>query len=274
MKNMKILILVPLLLFELFVFTPKIFSQDDDDTEITMSQEEWHLKRDQYATSAIILLRRLEILDSTIDALKKRGEQIDTQASDNCENELYALVGTTKEGYEDFKSKFNETEKRIVNKSGTPEDARKMYFDEITESKIRCLPEFSERFTSLRKKMEPWENIHQPEKTDEASYLVVKGDCLWRVSEIKYNTPYLWPAIWEANKISVIKGAEENGILHDAVSNPNLIYPGQVLKIPQVSDSQKDEARDRELEHWRNWQRVRNQKRKEAEEQKKENENQ
>lgn len=49
-----------------------------------------------------------------------------------------------------------------------------------------------------------------------------KRDCLWRISEYNfiYNTPFLWPRIWKANKSIII--------------NPDLIYPGQVLSIPNV----------------------------------------
>lgn len=275
---MRIKILLPVLLFQLFILAPHVFSQDDDNdstsAEITMGQEEWHLKRDQYATAAIILLRRLEILDSTIDALKKRGAEINDQLSADCENDLYTLVGTNKEGYEDFKVKFDETEKRIVNKSGTPDDARKMYFDEINESKIRCLPEFSDRFASMKKKLEPWENKQTPEKLDEGTHLVAKGDCLWKISEMKYNTPYLWPVIWDANRISVAKSIEIDGITHNAIDNPNLIYPGQVLKIPKVSNAQKNESRERELEHWRKWQRMKELRKKESEQIKEETKDQ
>ena len=49
-----------------------------------------------------------------------------------------------------------------------------------------------------------------------------KRDCLWRISEYSYiyNTPFLWPRIWKANKAKIL--------------NPDLIYPGQVLDIPNI----------------------------------------
>ena len=99
---MRIIILVPVLLFQLFAATP-LFSQDDDSDstkpEITMSQEEWHLRRDQYAVSAIILLRKLEKLDSAIEVLKKRGVENDSMLSLDCHSELLAMVGASKEDY-------------------------------------------------------------------------------------------------------------------------------------------------------------------------------
>ena len=50
------------------------------------------------------------------------------------------------------------------------------------------------------------------------TYTVQKGDCLWKIAQKFYG-----------------KGSEYNKIYNgnnDQISNPNLIYPGQVLKIP------------------------------------------
>ena len=54
------------------------------------------------------------------------------------------------------------------------------------------------------------------------SYTVVKGNCLWWISEFKqiYNDPFMWPLIFKANR--------------DKIKNPNLIYPGQNFAIPRT----------------------------------------
>ena len=157
---------------------------------------------------------------------------------EKCESDLYALVGTTKSGVADFRKKFEETEKKINGKVGTPADARKMYFDEISKDKARCLPEFQDRYASMKKKLEDWEGM----KTPEACYTVVKGDCLWKISKMKYGSPYYWPAIWDANKNGVANADALKNARHKKVTNPNLIYPGQCMKIPTLTDAQKKEA--------------------------------
>ena len=59
-------------------------------------------------------------------------------------------------------------------------------------------------------------------------YTVKRGDSLWWIAKYKdvYDDAFLWPIIYNANK--------------DQIKNPNLIHPGQKLKIPR-SGIDKDE---------------------------------
>ena len=52
------------------------------------------------------------------------------------------------------------------------------------------------------------------------SYVVQKGDSLSRIAKEKYGNANQWPKIYEANK--------------DLIKDPDLIYPGQTLKIPTL----------------------------------------
>ena len=69
---------------------------------------------------------------------------------------------------------------------------------------------------------QPAAMVEQPRETSNApqasSYTVVKGDTLWAIAKRLYGDGAQYTKIYEANK--------------DMVSNPNLIYPGQVLIIP------------------------------------------
>jgi hypothetical protein len=203
-----------------------VFSQDDDNfDDIELTQEQWEAVRDTFAVYAIKHLARLDTLNLQIDSLKQLNRTIENY---DCEKELYAIVGATKEDVAEFRRKFEETEKKVNGKIGSPDDARQMYFNEIERSKIRCLPEFADRYAKMSGNLA----LMSPEnKTSEGTYEVARGDCLWLISKMKYNTPYLWPAIWDANKSVII--------------NPDLIYPGQVLKIPQMSEAQRKEAEEK-----------------------------
>ena len=50
------------------------------------------------------------------------------------------------------------------------------------------------------------------------TYVVVKGDSLSKIAEREYGDANRWRTIYEANK--------------DVIDDPDLIYPGQELKIP------------------------------------------
>lgn len=231
------------LVFGLSLNNANIFAQDDDDDDQQtpqmeeMDEEEWQRQMDELNAEKSQLNGKLTALNSEIDGLKQTAANKDKEL-EKCESDLYAMVGTTKSGVADFRKKFEETEKKINGKVGTPADARKMYFDDIAKDKAHCLPEFADRYASMKKKLEDWENVKQPE----SGYTVVKGDCLWKISKMKYGSPYYWPAIWDANKNGVVNEASLKNPRHKKIPNPNLIYPGQVLRIPALTDAQKKEA--------------------------------
>jgi LysM repeat protein len=68
---------------------------------------------------------------------------------------------------------------------------------------------------------------------------VQEGDSLWSIAD-KYGEPTQWPAIYEANK-----GEDQPGGGH--FNDPNLIYPGQELDLPQAHEQpEKPAASDKE----------------------------
>jgi nucleoid-associated protein YgaU len=68
------------------------------------------------------------------------------------------------------------------------------------------------------RKSSPLENKEIPKVTTIEKYTVQNGDTLQKISEKFYGTRRLWMKIYEANK--------------DKLSDPNKIYPGQIIDIP------------------------------------------
>ena len=64
----------------------------------------------------------------------------------------------------------------------------------------------------------PTTNSPAPKKN--TTYTVKKGDCLWNIAKAIYGDGSKYTKIYEANK--------------DKITNPNLIYVGQVLTIPSI----------------------------------------
>jgi nucleoid-associated protein YgaU len=62
------------------------------------------------------------------------------------------------------------------------------------------------------------------------SYTVVRGDNLWDIASYRviYGNPYEWPLIYKANS--------------DQIKDADLIYPGQVFKIPRNMSASEVEA--------------------------------
>jgi hypothetical protein len=52
---------------------------------------------------------------------------------------------------------------------------------------------------------------------EKATYTVVEGDSLWKISQGALHDPALWPTIWKANSF---------------IENPNRIYPGEIISLP------------------------------------------
>lgn len=55
------------------------------------------------------------------------------------------------------------------------------------------------------------------EQQEYIDYTIKKGDTLWDISGVELKDPFFWPKIWKENP---------------QIKNPDLIYPGQKLKIP------------------------------------------
>ena len=77
------------------------------------------------------------------------------------------------------------------------------------------LPDFSDVRGGASSSAPTPEGAGTPDRT----YTVKPGDSLSKIAKALYGDAGKWTAIYEANK--------------DSIKNPDLIHPGQVLKLPQ-----------------------------------------
>lgn len=204
----------------LIISSAGVFGQTDrlpDKLPDDLNQKQWEFVRDMYAIDAILLLAKLDTLNLEIDSLKLLKEYTENF---DCEAELYAIVGATKEQVADYRRKLDEAE-LIAGSNNAPQDAARNLVSELSASKISCLPEFNERVSALRLKIDNIKFTEVPE-TGEDTYTVVYGDVLTGISLKFYGTVDQWELIWKANK--------------NEIDNPDFIYPGQILKIPVLKD--------------------------------------
>ena len=100
-------------------------------------------------------------------------------------------------------------------------------FDLMVKIKLKQWRDYGTKTVNISFHMEkpkasvepPRETTASPAPATAQTYTVVKGDCLWNIAKQLYGSGADYSKIYEANKGTV-------------GSNPNLIYPGQVLTIP------------------------------------------
>jgi nucleoid-associated protein YgaU len=167
-----------------------------------------------------------------IDALKKQIDDVNGKI-DNTWNEIFSLLGITRQDYEKFQQDLTNLESKVHSLQAlTPEQLyqRKSEIDDadktlqgLFKSPCALIPRMERRLNALQRDIEALKARVPAPKSD--IYTVVRGDCLWRIAAKPkiYNDPYKWLRIWSANL--------------DKISNPNLIYPGQNFTILREIDS-------------------------------------
>jgi len=67
------------------------------------------------------------------------------------------------------------------------------------------------------------ENLEAPPAEEETEFYTVKsGDSLWKIAQKFYGNGNKYQRIFEANK--------------EVIKNPDLIYPGQTLRLPKIKE--------------------------------------
>ena len=204
---------------------------------------------------------RIEQIQSRINALNKKLQEAKediTKTESNlakvnqdlldCEEEILRLIGASKADMEAFRQKLGVIEGKVRQMKSLSNDvladrraevvALENELNELRKNKLSVIPEFFDKIVYLAKEIK---GLYREKKID--GYVVgtwaQDRDCLWNIagkSEI-YGDPFMWPKIWQANT--------------DIIRNPDIIHPGQVLKIlpagPKTDDESKAERR-----YWRN----------------------
>jgi nucleoid-associated protein YgaU len=197
----------------LLFLSVSMFAQEEE-----MTSDEWQAEMSRLTARKAALQQEDSTLQADIDNMKS----MNIKSFEECTNELYALVGATKADVDNFRSAVEELNGKIMRKEG-PKADRQKDLDALKSNKISALPEFFDKVHSqMQKALDMW--IEAPK---EIMYTVVKGDCLWNIAKKKehYGNGFAWPVIYKANR--------------DQIKNPDLIYPKQVFKVPNLTEEEK-----------------------------------
>ncbi len=208
--NLKIKLLGIVSLF--LLLTVVNFAQEE------MTEEQWESEMAAYKNKQASLETEIAALKTDIDNLKA----MDLQDPEECIDELYQLVGDTLNDVNNYRKAVNELDGKIKRKEG-PKADRQTDLNALKTNKISALPEFYNKVhNQMQKDLDNW-----VEAPTEINYTVVKGDHLWGIAKKSehYGNPFAWPVIYQANR--------------DQIKNPDLIYPDQSFKIPNLTEEEK-----------------------------------
>lgn len=191
-------------------------------------------------------------LKMTNDAIAKANADLQQRMADNdkCKNDLYALVGTDRNGFFAYRERLARAESEMgslrslsaeqLNQNKSRVDALETEIRYLRGNKIVLIPDHKSRVMTLSNSFMQMKKGMVP-----ANMMYTVGtwrkdrDCLWNIAKKPeiYNDPFAWPKIWHANS--------------DAIKNPDLIYPGQQLTIMKspVTEEDKDMTGYRHRKH-------------------------
>ncbi len=185
-----------------------------------ITEEEWQAEMNNLTAQRTALTKELDLLKTQIAELKETNASL--QSYEDCQNDLYALVGATKQDVDDFRTLVNDLQVKI-SKQQKPKSDRQAELDNLKSSKISALPEFYDKVhNQMQRQLDAWDDT-----PDEILYTVVRGDNLWNIAKKPqhYGNGFAWPKIYNANR--------------DQIKDPDLIYPKQVFKIPSLTEEEK-----------------------------------
>ncbi|MBU0474530.1 MAG: LysM peptidoglycan-binding domain-containing protein [Bacteroidetes bacterium] len=215
MKSYKLIATILSLLLLLSVST---FAQEEKE----MTQEEFQQEMTRLTQNRIELTKEVNELKIQIEALKAK--QAALESVEDSQRELYVLVGATEASIARYRSDVAALKGKIQRREGSVEDAL-LALQALQNDKISALPEFNDEvYGQLQRSLDAWK---EEVANKEVIYTVVKGDYLWKIAKKSefYGNGFAWPVIYNANR--------------DQIKNPDLIYPKQAFKIPNLSNEEK-----------------------------------
>lgn len=218
-----------------------VVSFDIVSAQEKMSKDEWQTQVQENTAKRNELKARLDKSNSDIASVKSKISDAEA-ALKKCKDELYALVGASAADIAAFEGKLKDLEQRVNEMARMSDEDLMMHrgdldqilsmLNDMAKSKIAQLPEFYDRINSLRDKIAALQMaIAGKQKMYSVGTWQRDRDCLWNIARKKdiYDNAWWWPKIWQGNR--------------DQIKDPDLIYPGQKLKIPSAGPLTPDEKK-------------------------------
>lgn len=236
MKKYLILTLA-ILLVPLFLFGEVRYLSEEEYNDLSKEEREQYwdalenelMMWQQREADARAAIQRNE---QRIAELQARIQEIDAEY-DMLYNKIMSGLGISESQLAEFQKRLDEVNAQLDYYDGLSNSELYAHREEIEnftadyeamkEETVAKAPDFRKQFADIDRRIAKLQSdlIAATPKYYEDEHEVVKGECLWIISgyEHIYNDPTRWGIIYRANR--------------DQIKDPDLIYPGQVFKIPR-----------------------------------------
>jgi nucleoid-associated protein YgaU len=177
--------------------------------------------------------------EGQVTSIKTQSAQLDGDY-EKCMQELYALVGATKEQADAYRTEVANAEAKANELMRLSDADLVARTSEVTElestskslwgNKLSLIPEFWDKMTALDTNVKSLQaTLAKQVKVYTVGTWSKDRDCLWNISKKKdiYDNAWMWPKIWQGNR--------------DQIKDPDIIHQGQMLKIPQEKEMTAEE---------------------------------
>jgi|YNPBryulayer2012_1023412.scaffolds.fasta_scaffold14083_2 nucleoid-associated protein YgaU len=240
----KILTIVSFLFLTGSVLFAQMPPASKPDAELTRKEAELRIQDFQSRVSALEV--KLNELNAKYEELEIELKNINAALRD-CQDEVKRILGVSDADIEAFAQKLGVLEGKVRSMKSLNDDqladrrdevkALENEYLELRKNKISIMPKFFNRMVQLGRDIR---GLYREKKitTYTVGTWAEDRDCLWNIAgkmEI-YGDPLQWPKIWQANT--------------DQIRNPDIIFPGQVLKVPPAGPKTPEEIKA-ERRYWR-----------------------
>ena len=207
-----------------------------------MTKEDWQRQITELTAKRNDLQNKLNALKTEIENLKKTDAE-KAAALKNCQDELASMVGQDDAPFNAHLDKIDARLNELSRLSNQDLYARSAELDSVQKwidaakknrlSKIdknaNRLTDQQNRLNALKRTLEQLIESGQAMQTYTVGTWAKDRDCLWNIAKKPkvYDNAFLWPKIWQGNR--------------DQIKNPDVIQPGQKLKIPPKAELTREE---------------------------------
>ncbi len=211
------------------------FSQD-------MTKEDWQRQMAEMTTKRDGLKNTLTALQNDIANLKKQDDE-KAALIKKLNDELAALIGSQEAPFTALLDKIDNLINDLSRLSNqelwarrAEVDTAQIWLDAAKTDALSGMEKFAKRIQDDQSKLDALKKTIQTTlEAGKASATYTVGtwardrDCLWNIAKKPkiYDNAFLWPKIWQGNR--------------DQIKNPDLIYRGQKLQIPEKGELNKAE---------------------------------